>query len=339
MVMIKMKKIVNTVNLYNLIHNPTCYKTENCHYIDLILTNRKHLFLESRSFETGYSDHRHLIYTTIKSTYTKIPPKKITFQQYKNFSEEQFGIELDANLRRNAPVEYSELDKVITDTLNQHAPMKVNTLRGNNKQHVSKELHKEIMLRTNLKNKANKTKKEEDVRRYKKQRNLIVKMNKKAKRDYYKSISPKSVDNDRKFWKMVKPMFSNTNLMSDKIILIEDEKIITDDTEIVETFNTYILNSTDSLGLGGPIDNYENYTNNIDIMVANAVEKYKNHPSMKAIKASSPQTQQLKFSHVYPWNVMDQIESIDPSKANSGNIPAKILKNSKDILAPYLTDY
>ena len=84
--------------------------------------------------------------------------------------------------------------------------MKIKTLRGNNEEHVNKELRKEIVLRTNLKNKANKTKKEEDVRRYKKQRNLIVKMNKKAKRDYYKSISPKSIDNDRKFWKMVKPM-------------------------------------------------------------------------------------------------------------------------------------
>ena len=77
--------------------------------------------------------------------------------------------------------------------------MKTKTARGNNKQHVNKELRKEIMLRTNLKKKANKTKKEEDVRRYKKQRNLIVRMNKKSKREYYKSISPKSIDNDRKF--------------------------------------------------------------------------------------------------------------------------------------------
>ena len=123
--------------------------------------------------------------------------------------------------------------------------------------------------------------------------------------------------------------------MSDKIILIEDEKIITDDTEIAETFTTYFLNITDSLGLGAPDDNY---TNNLNIMVSNAVKKYKNHPSIKAIKASSPQTDQFKFSHVYPWNVMDQMESIDSSKANSGNTPLKVLKNSKDILVPYLTD-
>ena len=171
-----------------------------------------------------YSDHHHLIYTILKSTYTKLPPKKIKYRQYKNFSEEQFNVELDANLRINSPVEYSELNKVIVETLDKHAPMKTKIVRGNDKQHVNKELHKEIMLRTNLKRKANKTKKEEDFRRYKKQKKLIVKMNKNAKRDYYKGISPKSIDNDRKFWKMVKPMFSKVNPISDKIILIEDEK-------------------------------------------------------------------------------------------------------------------
>ena len=136
---------------------------------------------------------------------------------------------------------------------------------------------KEIMLRTNLTKKANKTKKEEDVRRYKKQRNLIVRMNKKAKREYYKIISPKSIDNDSKVWKIVKPMFSNANPMSDKKILFEDEKVITDDTEIAKSFNTYFLNITDSLGLSAPEDIF---TKDLDITVTNVVEKYRNHPGI-----------------------------------------------------------
>ena len=35
---------------------------------------------------------------------------------------------------------------------------------------------------------------------------------------------------------------------------------------------------------------------------------------------------------------MDQIDAIDPSKSNSGNIPVKILKSNNDIFVPYLTD-
>ena len=73
-------------------------------------------------------------------------------------------------------------------------------------------------------------------------------------------------------------------------------------------------------------------------MVTNDIEKYNNHPGIKAIKASLSQTDRFEFSHVSPRDVMQQIEAIDPSKSNSGNIPMKILQNSKDIVIPYFTD-
>ena len=52
----KMSSLIEDYSLYNLIHNPSCYKTESDRCIDLILTNKKLSFLESQSFETGYSD-------------------------------------------------------------------------------------------------------------------------------------------------------------------------------------------------------------------------------------------------------------------------------------------
>eukprot|EP00112_Aurelia_sp_Birch-Aquarium-sp1_P005737 Seg165.6 transcript_id=Seg165.6/GoldUCD/mRNA.D3Y31 product="hypothetical protein" protein_id=Seg165.6/GoldUCD/D3Y31 len=74
-------------------------------------------------------------------------------------------------------------------------------------------------------------------------------MNRKAKFEFYRSIEPRSIDNEKKFWKAVKPMFSNGNPMGEKIILIEDEVIISDDTMIAECFNSHFVNITDSLGL------------------------------------------------------------------------------------------
>ena len=48
-------------NYYNLIKSNTCFKGDgSC--IDLILTNRKYCFKNASSFETGISDHHHLIY-------------------------------------------------------------------------------------------------------------------------------------------------------------------------------------------------------------------------------------------------------------------------------------
>ena len=47
----------------------------------------------------------------------------------------------------------------------------------------------------------------------------------------------------------MKPLFSNTNAMSEKITLIEDDKILSKDAEVAECLNTYFTNITDSLDI------------------------------------------------------------------------------------------
>ena len=56
---------------------------------------------------------------------------------------------------------YSDFENKFTDTLNKHAPKKVKTFRGNQKPDISKTLRKAILKRSQLKNKANKTKTQE----------------------------------------------------------------------------------------------------------------------------------------------------------------------------------
>ena len=60
--------------LYNLIKQPTCFKSSNGRCIDLILTNCKHSFMHSKSFETSFSDHHHMIYAIMKTAFNKVPP-------------------------------------------------------------------------------------------------------------------------------------------------------------------------------------------------------------------------------------------------------------------------
>ena len=64
-------------DLYNMIKHPTCFKSSKGRCIELIFINRKHSFVHSRSFETGFSDHHHMIYTILKTTFIKLPPKKL----------------------------------------------------------------------------------------------------------------------------------------------------------------------------------------------------------------------------------------------------------------------
>ena len=58
---------------------------------------------------------------------------------------------------------------------------KTKILRGNQKTHSNKNLCKQIMIRSLLKNKANKSKNPIDIAKFKRQRNLVANLNKQAK--------------------------------------------------------------------------------------------------------------------------------------------------------------
>ena len=65
--------------------------------------------------------------------------------------------------------------------LNKHVPLKTKILRYNNKTFVTKELRKEIMKRSKLKNLFNKNKNQENWCKYKVQRDYCVKLLSKGK--------------------------------------------------------------------------------------------------------------------------------------------------------------
>ena len=109
--------------------------------------------------------------------------------------------------------------------LNTHAPKKVKILRGNRKPHYYKNLGKAIMKRSRLKNKAKRTKAPVDIVNYKKQRNLVVSLNRQAKCEYFNKVS--NSKSSRPFWETCKPYFSNKHVRGDsKIMLIENDKML-----------------------------------------------------------------------------------------------------------------
>ena len=103
------------------------------------------------------------------------------------------------------------------------APKKTKVLRVHHKPHVNKNLRNAIMKRSELKNKANRTKLQEDIAKYKKQRNLVVKLNRDSKFRYFDNIETSK--NSKHFWNECKLYFSNKHAHGDsKIILIEKRK-------------------------------------------------------------------------------------------------------------------
>ena len=192
----RLAEFVKSNNLYNIIKSPTCFKSvENPTAIDHIFVNRKYSFIESHAIETGLSDFLKMVFTCMKSTFVKLPAKKLTYRDYANFDETNFLSDFVRSLNDIPTKNFQNLASVTERVLEKHAPRKAKLMRGNNKAHMNKALRKEIMHRSKLRNIANKTKNPIDYENYKKQRNKCVFLNKKSKKDAMKNIDVKGIQN------------------------------------------------------------------------------------------------------------------------------------------------
>ena len=107
-------------------------------------------------------------------------------------------------------------------------------------------IRKEIMTRSRLKNKANKSGKEEDLKTYKKQRNLVLKLNRKAEKNFLKScISTNDKMKNKNFWKLGKPFFREKGSQYDQnITLIEIKRSISEKHKVANILKKYSVNIT-----------------------------------------------------------------------------------------------
>ena len=120
--------------------------------------------------------------------------------------------------------------------------------------------------------------------------------------------------------------------------MIEDGRILSNDEEVAECFNEYFCNITDSLDIAPLFKEVPEHMS-VEQIVLRAITKYKDHPSIKVINQNvALNGNTFSFSHVSPNEVMKQIDLLDKNKSNSGNIPTGILKATREIVCPYLTD-
>ena len=107
-----LEAIIQAYDLSSLIKKPTCYQSHTPSCIDLILTNRKHLFQLSNTFETGLSDHHKLICTILKSGGFKGEPIEKIYRSYKTFDVDQFQDVLKIKLANIKSKRYGDFEDV-----------------------------------------------------------------------------------------------------------------------------------------------------------------------------------------------------------------------------------
>ena len=148
---------------------------------------------------------------------------------------------------------------------------------------MDKTLSKAIMLRTKLRNKSLKNRSNENKTNYLKQRNHCVSPVRNTKREYYSNLDEKNIYDNKTFWKTVKPMLSKKIKSNERITLIENDKIIKTEKGTAEVLNAFFSNIVQNLD----IQQYnvdDPICENINDPLLKAIVRYRNHPSLVAIK-------------------------------------------------------
>ena len=332
-------EFLNLYNLKNLVKQSTCFKNPNkptC--IDLILTNCPRSFQNTDTFETGLSDFHKRTFTVLKQHFPKQKPRAVIHRQYKNFRNDYFRIELENALLKYDinNIDYDSFIKILLTVLDKHVPVKKKYLRANHANFVTKQLRKAIMKRSKLRNDFLKDRNDASQSAYRKQRNLCVTLLRKAKKQYFSNLEPKLITENKKFWKSVKPLFSDKITVKEIVNLTENGEILSSDTDIADTFNDYFSSVVQNLNT--PREKFINTDLCIN-SVLEIIEKYKHHQSIISINKKMREKGLPKFSfHLVTLDeTFKEVALLSDKKASqASDIPVKIIKENRDLIAYFI---
>ena len=119
--------------------------------------------------------------------------------------------------------ELEKFCKTTMDTLNSFAPIKKKYSCGNQMPFMTKNLSKEIMARSRLRNRYLKHKTEENRLLYTQQRCKSVSILRKTKMNYYENLDEKYVTDNKKNWKILSLSYLISQYIVTKFISVKME--------------------------------------------------------------------------------------------------------------------
>ena len=118
--------------------------------------------------------------------------------------------------------------------------------------------------------------------------------------------------------------------------LIKDGEIISSDNEIADVLNTFLSNIVSNLNLS-EYSTSNPYYNKIRDPVLNAILKYKDRPSIKAIERVPKSKDFFNFLNVVKKENFQEISCLDASKACiNTDVTTKIIKENADIFTDFV---
>ena len=131
---------------------------------------------------------------------------------------------------------------------------------------------------------------------------------------------------NRKFWKTVKPNFTDKS-KAQKIILVEDGEIICDSTKNTEVLNDYFINIVKDLDIPNIATTEESVKTD---PIENIIQTYANHSSICRIREHVDQTNQFSFCKINVSQMEKEINNLNPKQApGEDGIPANIVNEQR----------
>ena len=124
-----------------------------------------------------------------------------------------------------------------------------------------------------------------------------MKLLRKTKKEFYNNLNVKYITENKLFWNTVKPSFADKTLKDERITLVENNKVVSDESKLVEIFSKYFGNIVQNLGIDG-LTNIP--SDNDAVTIEKAIEKYQNHPSIKVIRENIDTTNNFSFDSINP---------------------------------------
>ena len=325
-------------NMYNLIREPTCYKSStNNSLVDVLLTTQKNFYKTSGVVQNGYSDVHHMIYGVMKTVNLNKPAKTITYRSYKTFDEEKFNQDLE-----QAPFQVGSVFDDVNDKLwyfhklystvvDQHAPLKSKKIRPMQPAFMNSKLRKNVNRKAQLRNRYNRQPTKRNWEQYRIQRNRTTLIRRQSIKNYL--IEKCSGKQDKTFYKTIRPLINTKAVTTYPTQLMENDELIKEECEIANVMNLYFTDI--AVHIGDPINEYDNVLND-DEFIEKCVERYKDHESVQKIKEKHPGSVKFSFQEIKTDDIKRLFQNIDVSKSTGFDlIPPKILKlSAKNISTP-----
>ena len=162
-----------------------------------------------------------------------------------------------------------------------------------------------------------------------------MKLLRKTKKEFYNNLNVKYITENKLFWKTIKPSFTDKTLKDEIITLVGNNKVVSDESKLVEIFSKYFGNIVQNLGIDGLTNTS---SDNDAVTIRQAIEKYQNHPSIKLIRENIDATNNFSFDLINPECISKIINNLDTSKATQQvDIPTKIIKDNKDLFSCFIS--